>query len=109
MIKSNHTISDPIKQKQQIALLKELHRPLEGFEAYYCKSFPNFYRFYLLLEHWGHLKFKGLPLDPVGSDKLFKHHIARLQDIYVNRKFVVPKPPHIQSLSPVTHLYGPRG
>jgi len=29
MQKSN-SITDPIKQKQQISLLKELHRPLEG-------------------------------------------------------------------------------
>jgi len=93
MQKSSSTthITDPIKQKQQISLLKELHRPLE--------------------EHWAHCKksVRGIPLDPVGSDKLFKHHIARLQDIYINRKFDVGKPPHVASLSPVTHLYGPRG
>jgi len=32
-----------------------------------------------------------------------------LQDIYINRKFDVGKPPHVGAQSPVTHLYGLRG
>eukprot|EP01035_Chromulina_nebulosa_P032691 gene32691-43690_t len=88
---SAQVISDPLKQKQQIDLLKELHRPLE--------------------EHWNHCKpsTKGDKLDPIGSDKMFKHHIARLQDIYINRKFTIAKPFQVVTVSPMTHLYGPRG
>ena len=43
---SAQVISDPLKQKQQIDLLKELHRPLEGT---FFRFFVFFLRFIYLI------------------------------------------------------------
>ena len=46
-------------EKERIKLLKSLHRPLE--------------------EHWSDRK----DVDAIGSDYTYKHHITRLDDIYL--------------------------
>lgn len=75
------------KQKEDIILLEELHRPLE--------------------EHWA-VKSK-FGLDPKNSDYIYKHHVTHLEDIYQNHKFIVKEPPTVLVMSPVSQLYGVNG
>jgi hypothetical protein len=75
----------------RIALLVELHRPLE--------------------EHW---KASGtVDLDPKGSDHIYKHHVTRLKEIYTNHKLDTSiggsAPPQAMFTTPVTMLYGNNG
>ncbi len=58
-------------------------------------------------EHWS-VKSK-FGLDAKGSDFIFKQHISRLEDIYVNRRPEPEVPASLLHMSPVSQLYGVRG
>lgn len=76
--------------KQYAAALEELHRPLE--------------------EHWLGIKSR-YSLDANGSDIIYKHHVAKLEEIYL-RTARQEKPEsrfHKRCVSPVTQLYGING
>lgn len=61
----------------------------------------------IYLEHWSVNNIFGL--DAKNSDYIYKHHLTRLEDIYVRHKFQVSDPPKIYVLSPLTQLYGVDG
>ena len=48
-------------------------------------------------------------LDAKASDYIYKHHITRLEDIYVNHKTEYKNPPQLLFMSPVSQLYGVNG
>ena len=58
-------------------------------------------------EHWS-VKSK-FGLDAKGSDYIFKQHITRLEDIYVNRTMEIGPPISQINMSPVSQLYGTSG
>lgn len=76
--------------KQYAAALEELHRPLE--------------------EHWLGIKSK-YSLDANGSDIIYKHHMAKLEEIYLRTPHQdTPETLlHKRCVSPVTQLYGING
>jgi len=81
------------KNNELVDVLQNLHRPLE--------------------EHWAGRKKSGVDLDALGSDYTFKHHITRLEDIYMNHKLdpsidqaPILGPPNV---SPMSLLYGKDG
>jgi len=75
-------------------VLLNLHRPLE--------------------EHWaGSNKKSTKALDALSSDYTYKHHITRLEDLYMNHKLdpTMNQPPVLgtPNISPMTLLYGTNG
>jgi hypothetical protein len=84
--------TDPTRQ--QLTALRELHRPLE--------------------EHWLGIKSK-YSLDPNGSDMVYKHHMARLEEIYLNKAPIADltttseKDVYKKSFTPVAQLFGING
>lgn len=69
-------------EESRINLLTELHRPLE--------------------DHWKNSK----EVNAIGSDNLYKHHVTRLRDIYVNHQFAVGSIPQMGNTTPLTQLFG---
>ena len=79
-----------VQDRARVALLQELHRPLE--------------------EHWASSTNKGL--SAMGSDYIYKHHITRLEGIYnadeaIGIDNATPKGP--ANVSPMAQLYGNTG
>jgi hypothetical protein len=75
--------------KQTIATLTDMHRPLE--------------------EHWIGAKTR-FPLDANNSDMIYKHHMAKLEEIYLNHNSYKSEPSmEIKSMTPVSQLYGING
>ena len=88
--------SPPEVHGPRIKLLSDLHRPLE--------------------EHWaGNSKKKGKGLDAIGSDYTYKHHITRLEEIYMTPAyhpslgFGEDKLADKNIISPQAQLYGVQG
>lgn len=48
-------------------------------------------------------------LDAKTSDYIYKHHIARLEDIYTHRRFEIKNPVRVLTMSPTAQLYGIHG
>lgn len=48
-------------------------------------------------------------MDAKTSDYIYKHHIARLEDIYTHRRFEINTPIRELSMSPTAQLYGIHG
>lgn len=59
------------------------------------------------LEHWS-VKSK-FGLDAKTSDYIYKHHIARLEDIYAHRRFEIKNPAKMLTQSPGAQLFGING
>jgi len=78
-------MDNTVNRDARIALLTELHRPLE--------------------DHWRNSK----ECDAQGSDHLYKHHVTRLKDIYTNHEFKVGSPKEMANMSPMTQLFGISG
>jgi hypothetical protein len=83
----------PLRKGSKIALLSELHRPLE--------------------DHWRHGQ-SSRGLDPVNSDFIYKLHITKLQHVYAGNQLDetvkhTAKPLAFVNQSPVTQLYGTHG
>lgn len=75
--------------KQTMATLSDLHRPLE--------------------EHWMGARTK-FPLDPNNSDLLYKHHMAKLEEIYLHQNTYKAEPTQeLRAMTPVSQLYGING
>jgi hypothetical protein len=83
----NHQTFEHQTDDEKIALLEELHRPLE--------------------EHWS-VKSK-FGLDAKTSDYIYKHHITRLEDIYTHTRTEQTVDPQLLYMSPSSQLYGVNG
>jgi len=82
------TMQDRAADQARVALLQDLHRPLE--------------------EHWASTKQSGL--SAMGSDYIYKHHITRLEGIYNAEEPIgvdnsTPMGP--ANVSPMSQLYVP--
>jgi len=97
-------------KQETIDLLEDLHRPLEGESLYILFNFRVYINIELdfFLEHWS-VNAKFGVLDAKNSDYMYKLHVTRLEDIYMNHKLEYPSPPAMLFRSPVSQLYGVNG